>query len=92
MDKEISQLEKKIYELAGEEFNINSPQQLGGILFDKLLLKTKVRKTLGGARSTAIAELEKLRDEHPIIELIMQYRELQKLKTTYIDPFPALIS
>ncbi|OGN31843.1 MAG: DNA polymerase I, partial [Candidatus Yanofskybacteria bacterium RIFCSPLOWO2_02_FULL_43_10b] len=92
VDKEISQLEKKIYELAGEEFNINSPQQLGVILFDKLLLKTKVRKTLGGARSTAIAELEKLRDEHPIIELIMQYRELQKLKTTYIDPFPALIS
>ncbi|TSC74809.1 MAG: DNA polymerase I [Parcubacteria group bacterium Gr01-1014_44] len=91
VDKEITGLEKKIYELAGEEFNINSPQQLGVILYDKLLLKTKVRKTLGGARSTAVSELEKLRDEHPIVELIMQYRELQKLKTTYIEPFPALV-
>jgi len=91
VEKEIVKLEKKIYQLAGEEFNINSSQQLGVILFDKLLLKTKVKKTLGGARSTAVSELEKLRDEHPIIELIMQYREMQKLKTTYIDPFPALI-
>ena len=91
VEKEILELEKKIYKLAGEKFNINSPQQLGKILFDKLLLKTKVRKTLGGARSTAVSELEKLRDEHPIIESIIQYRELQKLKTTYIEPFPALV-
>ena len=92
VNQEISKLEKKIYEFAGEEFNINSPQQLGIILFDKLLLKTKVKKTSGGARSTAAAELEKLADEHPIIELIVQYRELQKLKTTYIDPFPSLVA
>lgn len=91
VEKEIAKLEQEIYRLAGEEFNINSPQQLGVILFDKLLLKTKVRKTLGGARSTAVSELEKLRDEHPVVELIMQYRELQKLKTTYIEPFPALV-
>ncbi|MBI2676768.1 MAG: DNA polymerase I [Candidatus Yanofskybacteria bacterium] len=96
---EITGLEKKIYEQArlpdeqaGQEFNINSPQQLGEILFDKLQLKTRVKKTSGGARSTAVSELEKLVDEHPIIELIMQYRELQKLKTTYIEPFPALIN
>lgn len=91
VNSEVGSLEKKIYKLAGMEFNINSPQQLGEVLFDKLLLKTKVRKTSGGARSTAASELDKLRDEHPIIEMIMQYRELQKLKTTYIDPFPGLI-
>ncbi|MBI2057659.1 MAG: DNA polymerase I [Candidatus Yanofskybacteria bacterium] len=106
VNSEITGLEKKIYEQArlparpaggpdeqaGQEFNINSPQQLGEVLFDKLQLKTKVKKTSGGARSTAVSELEKLVDEHPIIELIMQYRELQKLKTTYIEPFPALIN
>ncbi|MDP3731357.1 MAG: DNA polymerase I [bacterium] len=92
VEKEVIKLEKEIYKMAGEEFNISSPQQLGKILFDKLLLKTKVRKTLGGARSTAVSELEKLRDEHPIIELIIQYRELQKLKTTYIEPFPVLVN
>ena len=92
VNQEISKLEKKIYEFAGEEFNINSPQQLGVILFDKLLLKTKVKKTSGGARSTAAAEPEKLADEHPVIWLIVQYRELQKLKTTYIDPFPSLVA
>ena len=91
VNTEITGLEKKIYELAGQEFNINSPQQLGEILFDKLQLKTRVRKTGGGARSTAVSELEKLHDEHPIIKLVMQYRELQKLKTTYIEPFPTLV-
>lgn len=90
-DGEIKTLEKEIYKLAGGEFNINSPQQLGHILFDILGLKGKVRKTGKGALSTAAAELEKLSEEHPIIELILKYRELQKLKTTYIDPFPALI-
>lgn len=87
----LEKLEKKIFEYAGEEFNINSPAQLGGILFEKLSLKGKVRKTGGGARSTAAPELEKLREEHPIIDLILEYRELQKLKTTYIEPFPQLI-
>ncbi len=91
-DKEISELEKKIYALAGQEFNINSPQQLGGILFDTLKITGRVRKTGGGARSTAAPELEKLRDENPIIDLILQYREIQKLRSTYIEPFPALLS
>lgn len=90
-DGEIKTLEKEIYKLAGEEFNISSPKQLAHILFDVLGLKGKVRKTGKGALSTAAAELEKLSEEHPIIELILKYRELQKLKTTYIDPFPALI-
>ncbi|MFH1769821.1 MAG: DNA polymerase I [Parcubacteria group bacterium] len=88
---ELSKLERRIYKLAGSEFNINSPQQLGSVLFENLKLKTKVRKTSGGALSTAAPELEKIRDEHPIIDPILQYRELQKLKTTYIEPFPEWI-
>jgi DNA polymerase-1 len=90
-NKELAKLESKIYKLAGVEFNINSPSQLGEIIFNKLQIKGKVRRTGGGVLSTAAPELEKLRDEHPIIDLILQYRELQKLKTTYIEPFPLLI-
>ena len=89
--KELDILEKKIYKLAGEEFNINSPSQLGEILFSKLAIKGRIRKTGGGALSTAAPELEKIREEHPIINLVLQYRELQKLKTTYIEPFPQLV-
>ena len=90
-NKELAKLESKIYKLAGASFNINSPSQLGEILFSKLQIKGKVRRTGGGAMSTAAPELEKLRDEHPIIDLVLQYRELQKLKTTYIEPFPLLV-
>ncbi|MBI2063751.1 MAG: DNA polymerase I [Candidatus Yanofskybacteria bacterium] len=90
-NKELAKLETKIYELAGGEFNINSPQQLGEILYAKLGIKGRVRKTGGGALSTAAPELEKIREEHPIIDFILQYRELQKLKTTYIEPFPQLV-
>jgi len=90
--KEVTSLEERIYKSAGTTFNINSPAQLGEILFTTLGLKGKVRRTGGGALSTAAPELEKLRDEHPIIELILQYRELNKLKTTYIEPFPSLIA
>ncbi len=90
-NKELAKLESKIYKFAGASFNINSPSQLGEILFSKLQIKGRVRRTGGGAMSTAAPELEKLRDEHPIIDLILQYRELQKLKTTYIEPFPLLV-
>lgn len=88
---ELKKIEKKIFKLAAREFNINSPRQLGDVLFNKLKLKGRVRKTGGGALSTAAGELEKLREEHEIIDPILDYRELQKLKTTYIDPFPSLI-
>ena len=87
----LEKLEKKIYEIAGAPFNINSPRQLSDVVFIKLGLKGKVRRTGGGAFSTAAPELEKLRDLHPIIGLILDYRELQKLKTTYIEPFPSLV-
>lgn len=89
---ELSKLEKKIHEFAGVEFNINSPKQLGEILFDKLQLTAKnMKKTSGGARSTRESELEKLRDLHPIVPLIFEYRELQKLLSTYIDAIPPLL-
>ncbi len=93
---ELSKLEKEIWVFAGEEFNINSPKQIGEILFDKLALspaesKTKMKKTAGGARSTKESELEKLRTVHPIVDLIFKYRELQKLLSTYIDTIPSMV-
>ena len=90
--KELDIFEKKIWKLAGEEFNINSPKQLGKILFEKLGLKAKnQKKTAGGALSTRESELEKLRESHEIIGIILDYRELQKLLSTYIDTIPALV-
>lgn len=84
-------LEKKIHELAGGEFNINSPKQLGEVLYQKLGLGTKVKKTAGGAQSTKETELVKIIDDHPIVELVLEYRELQKLLGTYIEVIPKLI-
>ncbi len=89
---ELDKLEKKIWEYAGIEFNINSPKQLGEILFDKMALTAKgLKKTTGGARSTRESELEKLRDIHPIVPLLFEYREFQKLLSTYIDTIPTLV-
>ena len=88
----LSALEEKIWKAAGTEFNVNSPKQLGEILFDKLGLVAKnMKKTAGGARSTRESELEKLRDLHPIVPNIFEYRELQKLLSTYIDAIPPLL-
>lgn len=90
--KKLSVLEEKIWEGAGEKFNINSPKQLGVILFDKLHLAAKgLKKTAGGARSTRESELEKLKGVHPVIEHILAYRELQKLLSTYIDNIPGMV-
>ena len=86
----IAALEKSIFEQAGEEFNINSPKQLGTILFEKLLLPTP-KKTKTGY-STNIEVLEYLADKHPIIRLLMEYRELTKLKSTYADGLMKVIS
>lgn len=89
---ELSKLEKSIYKQAGVEFNLNSPKQLGEVLFDTLGLKPKnAKKTAGGQRSTKESELEKLREEHPIITEILRYRELQKLVSTYIDSLPETV-
>ncbi len=87
--RELNRLEKKIWLLAREEFNINSPKQMSKILFEKLGLNAKgMKKTSGGARSTNISVLIKLKETHPIIEEIIRYRELSKLVSTYIDALP----
>ncbi|HXK37759.1 MAG TPA: DNA polymerase [Candidatus Paceibacterota bacterium] len=88
----IERIRKTIYTLSGEEFNINSPKQLGVVLFEKLGISEKgIRKTAGGgARSTKESELEKMKDAHPVIEKILEYREIQKVLTTYIDALPPL--
>lgn len=92
MHIEIESLEKKMYAHAGVEFNINSPKQLGEILYDTLGLKPKNQKhTATGQRSTRESELEKLQGMHPIIEDILRYREIQKLTSTYIDTIPTLV-
>jgi DNA polymerase-1 len=89
---ELDAIAKRIYKAAGEEFNISSPKQLGDILFDKLGLEPeKQKKTATGQRSTRESELEKLRDQHPIIGDILSYRELSKLLGTYIDTIPTLL-
>jgi DNA polymerase-1 len=86
---DLSKLEKEIWKLSGKEFNVNSPKQLGEVLFDDMGLSVKgMKKSAGGARSTRESELEKLRDLHPIIGKILEYRELQKLLSTYIDTLP----
>lgn len=90
--KELNKIAARIYAHAGGEFNVGSPKQLGEVLFDKLGLGVKnQKKTAGGARSTRESELAKLRDQHPIIDDILAYRELSKLLSTYIDALPALL-
>ena len=90
--KEQKRLENAIWKEAGEEFNVNSTKTLSSILFIKLGLADKrQKKTPGGALSTKESELEKLRDKHPIIGLILEYRELAKLLSTYIDAIPPLL-
>ena len=90
--KEIMRLEQEIWKEAEEEFNINSPKILSHILFGKLQLADKrQKKTPTGALSTKESELEKLRDKHPIITLVLEYRELAKLLSTYIDAIPPLL-
>ena len=91
-DERIKAIERKAWKMAGEEFNLASPKQLKEILFDKLEISTAgIGKTKTGL-STAAGELEKLQGQHEIIDLIIEFRELSKLKSTYLDALPALIS
>lgn len=90
LEHSLTILISEIYRLAGEEFNINSTQQLSKILFEKLKL-TAMRKTKTGF-STDVWVLEELRHEHPVIEQLLEYRQLQKLKSTYVDALPQLIN
>jgi DNA polymerase-1 len=90
LELRIKKLESRIYKLAGSEFNVASPKQLKEVLFEKMKISTAgIGKTKTGI-STAAEELEKLRGRHEIIDLIMEYRELSKLKNTYLDPLPTL--
>ncbi|MBR3157383.1 DNA polymerase I [Candidatus Saccharibacteria bacterium] len=86
----IKKLEQEIFDLAGQEFNVNSPIQLSEVLFEKLQLSTKgIKKTTRGY-STGAKELDKLKDSHPVIPKIIEYREAAKLLNTYIIPLPDL--
>ncbi|MDO6674433.1 DNA polymerase I [Tenacibaculum sp. 1_MG-2023] len=88
LSKDISQLEQNIYEQAGEEFNIASPKQLGPILFDKLKLVDKPKKTKTGQYSTAEDVLSYLAKDHQIVADILEYRQYKKLQSTYVDALP----
>ena len=88
MTEKLAELEDLIYQLAGEPFNINSPKQVAEILFDKLELKTKKKKS----RSTSAEVLEELAQEYEICDYILQHRKFAKLKSTYTDVLPTLIS
>jgi len=90
LGEQLNKVEKEIYENVGHQFNINSPQQLSQVLFEELGL-TPTRKTKGGY-STGASVLEELLGVHPIIELILDYRQLSKIKSTYIDALPGLIN
>jgi len=91
MEKEVRRLEKEIWKLAGSEFNVNSPTQLAEILFDKLNLQPNARRGKAKARSTAADILEELAAQHPLPAKIIEYREIAKLKSTYVDALPKLI-
>ena len=90
--REIHKIEEEIYTLAGMPFNIASPKQLGEILFEKLRIDEKAKKTKTGQYATGEDVLQKLAHKHPIIHLILDYRSFTKLKSTYLDALPALVN
>ena len=92
LGKELDIIEEKITELAGEKFNLDSPKQLGVILFEKLKITTEMKKTKTGQYSTGEDVLQRYLHNHEIVPLILDYRELRKLKSTYIDTLPNMIN
>lgn len=91
LENDLKQLESKIFEFSGEEFNMNSPKQLGEILFEKMQLDPKAKKTKTGQYATSEDVLQKLSSKHEIIQHILEYRTYQKLKSTYVDALPSQI-
>jgi DNA polymerase I len=91
MEKEVRRLEKEIWDFAGAEFNVNSPPQLAEVLFDKLNLQPPGRRSKAKVRSTAADVLEELANQHPLPAKVIEYREVAKLKSTYVDTLPKLI-
>ncbi|SHM65226.1 DNA polymerase I [Cyclobacterium lianum] len=92
LESESWEIEKKVYEMAGEKFNLSSPKQLGEILFNKLQLDPKAKKTKTGQYATGEEVLSKLAMEHEIAQAILDYRQMVKLKSTYVDALPGLIN
>jgi DNA polymerase I-like protein with 3'-5' exonuclease and polymerase domains len=92
LTEELNALEQRIYELAGETFNINSPRQVGELLFDKLQLDAKAKKSKTGQYSTSEEVLIALKEKHPIVGAILDFRALSKLITTYISALPGYIA
>lgn len=90
--KQMERIEQEIYELAGETFNIASPKQVGEVLFDKLKITEKAKKTKTGQYVTSEEVLESLRHKHPVVEKVLEHRGLKKLLGTYIDALPQLIN
>ena len=91
LENDLRQLESTIFEISGEEFNMNSPRQLGDILFEKMQLDPKAKKTKTGQYATSEDVLQKLASKHEIIQHILEYRTYQKLKSTYVDALPSQI-
>lgn len=92
LEVDLASIEKKAYQEAGEEFNLGSPKQLSELFFNKLGLdKRKSRRNKSGGYSTDAATLEKLQGDHPVVDLIVEYRTLSKLKSTYVDALPELV-
>lgn len=92
LEKEIAEIEAKIYEEAGMKFLISSPKQVGEVLFDHLKVSSKPKKTKTGQYATNEEVLQKLRSKHPVVDLLLEYREVVKLKNTYVDPLPELVN
>ena len=92
LTEQLEGLEREIYELAGMEFNINSPKQVGEVLFDRLKLLPNAKKTKAGAYSTNEEILQRIHTKHPIVDKILEYRGKKKLISTYLDALPELIN
>ena len=94
LSQRISSIKTQIYESVGEEFNLNSPQQLSEALFDRLQLTPpdRTQKTSSGFYSTAVGTLEAMKGDHPVVDWVLEYRELSKLKSTYVDALPQQVN
>jgi DNA polymerase-1 len=92
LGEQIEGLTQEIHQHAGQEFNIDSPKQLGPILFETLEIKARIKKTKTGQYPTGEEVLEKIKAEHPIVPAVLRYRKLKKLKSTYVDPLPKLVN
>ena len=92
LEREIAAKEKEIFEVAGMEFNVGSPKQLGDVLFNRLNLPKPLKYGKGRTISTAVDVLEELAENHPIARMVLDYRQLTKLKSTYVDALPTMIN